>query len=750
MPVIGKSVNRVDALERVTGKALYPGDINLPNQAYMKILFANRPHAIVRWIDTSKAEALDGVIAVLTARDVPVNEYGLIMKDQPVLCGPGSNMPGADRVRFIGDQVALVIAETQEIAAQGRDLIEVEYEDLPITTDPVEAIVPGTFLVHPEKDPIEGVPNLFTRYRIRKGDVEAGFAQADVIIESEYHTPPQEHAYLQPEAGVGYIDEEGRVTVKVAGQWVHEDQKQIAHALGLPLDQVRVIYPAIGGAFGGREDMSVQIVLALAAWRLHQRGIERPVKIIWSREESIIGHNKRHVFIIRTRWGATKEGKLTAAEVELIQDGGAYCYTSNKVMGNATLMCTGPYEIPNVKVDSFCVYTNNIPGGAFRGFGGPQAAFAAETQMNKLAEALGMDPVELRIRNVLREGALLSVQTPLPQGLSISQVVERCAEAAGWHKSDNDWQHPETLDKLNWITSNDNKAPYLKRGIGFSCGFKNIGFSFGAPEECWATVELHGKAKIERAVVRHAASDVGQGSHTAIAQMVADAVGVPLEKVEMIYADTAQTNNSGSVSASRMTFMAGNAVRGASELALKKWQDEDRPAIGAFQYKPPRTSPYDPQTGQSFPNFAYGYMAQVAAVEVDTETGQVTLLNVIAVNDVGKAINPQQVEGQIEGAIVQAMGYSILEDFVQKDGYVLTPSLSTYLIPGVLDIPEKVHIFILEYPEPIGPWGARGMAEMPFIPLAPAVIAAVHDATGIWFDQFPLTPVRVLKGLGKI
>jgi CO/xanthine dehydrogenase Mo-binding subunit len=354
------------------------------------------------------------------------------------------------------------------------------------------------------------------------------------------------------------------------------------------------------------------------------------------------------------------------------------------------------------------------------------------------------------MRNVLREGALLSVQTPLPQGLSISQVVERCAEAADWRKAENSWQRPDDLDKLDWITPIDAKMPYLKRGIGFSCGFKNIGFSFGAPEECWATVELHGKAKIERVVIRHAASDVGQGSHTAIAQMVADAVGVPLEKVEMIYADTAQTNNSGSVSASRMTFMAGNAVRGASELALKKWQDEDRPAIGTFQYKPPRTSPYDPQTGQSFPNFAYGYMAQVAAVEVDMETGQVTLLNVIAVNDVGKAINPQQVEGQIEGAVVQAMGYSILEDFVQKDGYVLTPGLSTYLIPGILDIPEKVHTFILEYPEPIGPWGARGMAEMPFIPLAPAVIAAVHDATGIWFDQFPLTPVRVLTGLGKI
>lgn len=750
MPIIGKSVNRVDALEKVTGKAIYPGDIYLPNIAHMKILFANRPHAIIKRIDTSKAETLNGVIAVFTAKDVPINEYGLMMNDQPVLCGPGSDKVGADCIRFIGDQLALVIAETEEIAAQGRDLIEVEYKDLPIITDPIEAMKPEAYLVHPEREPIEGVPNLFTRYRIRKGDVEAGFAQADVIIESEYHTPAQEHAYLQPEAGVGYIDEEGRVTVKVAGQWVHEDQKQIAHALGLPLDQVRVVYPAIGGAFGGREDMSVQIALALAAWRLHQRGIERPVKIIWSREESIIGHHKRHVFIIRTRWGATKDGKLTAAEVELIQDGGAYCYTSNKVMGNATLMCTGPYEIPNVKVDSFCVYTNNIPGGAFRGFGGPQASFTAETQMNKLAETLGMDPVELRMRNIMREGALLSVQTPLPQGLSIPQVVERCAQAAGWRKSENGWQRPETSDKLGWITSIDIKKPHLKRGIGFSCGFKNIGFSFGAPEECWATVELHGKAEIDRVIIRHAAAEVGQGSHTVIAQMVAEAVSVPLEKVEMIYADTAQTSNSGSVSASRMTFMAGNAVRGAAELALRKWQEEDRPAIGTFQYKPPRTSPYDPQTGQSFPNFAYGYMAQAAAVEVDTETGQVTLLNVIAVNDVGKAINPQQVEGQIEGAVVQAMGYAIMEDFIQKDGYVLTPGLSTYLIPGILDIPEKVHTFILEYPEPIGPWGVRGMAEMPFIPLTPAVIAAVHDATGIWFDQFPLTPMRVLKGLGKI
>lgn len=279
MPSIGQSVQRIDAFSKVTGQALYPGDINRPNQAYMKILFAHRPHAIIRNIDIAKAVALPGVLAVFTAKDVPVNEYGLIMPDQPVLCGPGSSKPYAERVRFVGDQVALIIAETEEIAAQGRDLIHVEYEDLPVETDPIQARQLNAELLHPDRG-----SNIFCHYRIRKGDIETAFAQADVIIEGEYHTPAQEHAYLQPEAGISYFDEQGRVTVEVAGQWTHEDQEQIAHALGLPLEQVRVIYPAIGGAFGGREDMSVQIVLALAAYRLHQRGIDRPVKIIWSRK----------------------------------------------------------------------------------------------------------------------------------------------------------------------------------------------------------------------------------------------------------------------------------------------------------------------------------------------------------------------------------------------------------------------------------------------------------------------------------
>lgn len=736
MSVLGKPVYRIDALGKVTGRTLFPGDINREGQLYMKVVFADRPHAIIRRVDTSAAQATPGVVMVLTARDVPVNEYGLIMPDQPVLCGPGSSKPYADRVRFVGDQVALVIAERESIAAEAARKLVIEYEDLPVVDDPLQAMQEGAPLLHPERG-----SNVVQTYRVRRGDVEAGFAQADVIVEAEYRTPSQEHAYLQPEAGVAYIDGEGRVTVEIAGQWTHEDREQIAHALDLPEEQVRVIYPAIGGAFGGREDMSLQIVLALAALKLHEKGINRPVKTVWSRRESILGHHKRHPMILRARWGATREGKVVAAQVEVIADAGAYAYTSTKVLGNTTLMCTGPYEIPNVHVDTHAVYTNNIPSGAFRGFGGPQGAFAAEGQMNKLAEALGMDPVELRMRNLLREGSLLSVGTPLPPGVSIEKVVAACAERAGWSQTALGWKAPPVSQ------ARDAERPNIRRGVGFACGFKNVGFSFGFPERCTATLELRGREEIEEVVLYHAGAEVGQGAHTAMAQMTAEAVGVPLEKVRVVASDTATSENSGSASASRLTFMAGNAIRGAARQALEKWKGEERPARATYTYRAPKTSMFDPETGHCEPNFAYGYVAEAAEVEVDLETGHVGVLRVVCADDVGKAVNVQQIEGQIEGAVVQALGYAVMENFIQQGGRVITDQLSTYLIPTVLDIPERVESVILENPDPRGPWGVRGMAEMPFIPLAPAVVAAVHDALGIWFDQFPLTPERVYFAL---
>lgn len=736
MSVVGTSVNRIDAAGKVTGKALYPGDYDLPNQVHMKVLFADRPHALIRAVDTSLAENLPGVLAVFTSKDVPVNEFGLIMFDQPVLCGP-SAQPFSERVRCVGDKVALVVAETEEIAAAACRKIVVDYEDLPVITDVFAAMKPEAYVLHPERD-----SNVFCHYRIRKGELAEGFAEAEVVVEGEYHTPAQEHAYLQPEAGVAYLDEEDRITIVVAGQWTHEDQEQIAHALNLPLEQVRVIYPAIGGAFGGREDMSVQVILGLAVYRLHQKGIDRPVKIVWSREESIIGHHKRHPYHIRSKWGARRDGKVVAVEIELVADGGGYASTSTKVLGNATLMCTGPYEIPNVKVDAYAVYTNSLPTGAFRGFGGPQAAFQAEMQMDKLAEALHMDPVELRMRNLLQEGSLLSVGTPLPKGVSITHVLAACAQAAHWQQSETGWRREPTAP-----AEPDGE---ILRGWGIACGFKNVGFSFGAPEQATATIELHGTTAIERAVLHHAGAEVGQGAHTAFVQMTAEALGLPMEKVELIASDTATTQNSGSVSASRMTFMAGNSIRGAAAAALEKWNNEERPAIATYQYRPPRTTPLDPQTGKSEPNFAYGYVAEAVEVAVDVETGDVRLVKVICADDVGKAVNPVQVQGQIEGAVVQAAGYAVLENFIQRGGRVLTRGLSTYLIPTVLDIPGEVESIIIENADPIGPFGARGMGEMPFLVLAPAVTAALHQATGVWFDEFPLTPERVLRGLGRI
>jgi CO/xanthine dehydrogenase Mo-binding subunit len=732
---VGKSLPRVDARGKVTGETLYSGDLTMPDMLHMKILFSERPHARVKAIDTAKAEAAPGVVAVYTAKDVPVNEYGLQWQDQPVLCGPGSAKPGAEVVRFVGDQVAAVVAQTETQAADAIKLIQVEYEDLPIVTDPVEAMKPDSPRVHEHI----GDSNVCVHYKIRKGNVEQGFAQADVIVESEYRTPVQEHAYLQPEAGLAYIDEEGRLTVACGGQWTHEDRHQVAHALGMENEDVRVVYPAIGGAFGGREDMSVQIVLALAAWRL-----QKPIKIVWSRHESMIGHGKRHAAVVRAKWGATKDGKVIAIENVLIADGGAYMYTSNKVLGNSTITSSGPYNIPNIKTDVYGVYTNHVPGAAFRGFGAPQALFMAEMQMSKLAEKLGMDPVEFRLKNALKDGDPMSVGTPSPSPVTVIQCIEAARERFA-RKAEGERKKAESGRQRD-----DTTPSHIKRGKGFAAGFKNIGFSFGYQENCWAKVEIHGKAEIERVVLHHAGAEVGQGAHTVMLQMAAEAVGVPFDKVKLIASDSATMGNSGSVSASRMTFMSGNAIRGAAEAALKKWQAEERPAIAEFKYLAPRTTQFDKETGYSTPNFAYAFAAQAVEVEVDTETGHVRIVRFVSADDVGQAINPTLVEGQVEGAVVQAQGYALMEDWKTKDGRVLTDQLSTYLIPTIWDIPEKVETVIVEIPDPNGPWGARGLGELPFLPVAPAIGAAIHDATGVWVDEFPFTPERVLRALGKI
>jgi CO/xanthine dehydrogenase Mo-binding subunit len=686
---------------------------------HLKVLFAGRPHARIIRLDTSRALALRGVVAVLTAQDVPVNEYGLAIADQPVLC--------EDIVRFEGDQVAVVVAESESIAAQARDLIEVVYEDLPVVSDARQAMQSGSPLVHTNCS-----SNVLEHFHIQKGDIDEGFAQADVIVSDSYYLPMQEHAFLQPEAGLAYMDGD-QVVVETAGQWAHHDQRQIAHSLGLPAERVRVIYRAIGGAFGGREDISVQIILALAAWKTG-----RPVKIVWSREESIRGHCKRHQMYISARYGATREGKLTAAEVEVIADAGAYAYTSTMVLGQVTLVCTGVYQIPHVKVDSYAVYTNNIPAGALRGFGSPQGIFVAELQMDKLAEALGLDPVTIRGSNLLEEGSLLSVGTPLPPGLDLHRMLNECARAAGWSQVDGAWRRPTLVPVSD---------PAHERGVGLAIGFKNVGFSFGFPDDSSVTIELHGGAEIEEAVVSYSGAECGQGTLTVIQQMAAEALDLSLEKVRLSDTDTQRSPEAGSASASRLTLVAGNAVIGAAEAALAEWRDEERPAIATYTYHAPATTNFDPETGHCIPNFTYSPIAQAIEVEVDTETGNLTIPRVITVVDVGKAVNPQLIEGQVEGAVAQGLGYAVMENFVAEQGHTLTPSLSTYLVSTTLDLPDKAETLILEEPEPIGPWGVRGLGEAPLLGIAPALASAIREATGVWFNRLPLTPSVILAGL---
>ncbi len=545
------------------------------------------------------------------------------------------------------------------------------------------------------------------------------------MIEGEFSTGWQEHAYLQPDAGIAYWEGD-RLVLETAGQWLHEDRRQIAAMFEMPEEHVVVRYAKIGGAFGGREDLSLPPLVALAAWKL-----KVPVAMQWSREESIVGHHKRHPFFITSKWAAMRDGTIVAVQTRLIADGGAYASTSVEVLKCATIFATGPYEIPNVATDGIVCYTNNVPSGALRGFGSPQAHFAAESMVTRLAHALGLDPIEVRRKNLYHEGSLESTGLPLPAGVGAREVLERCLE--------------ETRGILPVPIRNGALSP-LRRGIGIACGIKNVGYSFGFPEQATATVELEvTPVSIRSATVRIGTADVGQGAHLVLRQIAAETLDLDLERVCMITDDSAEAPNAGSASASRMTLMGGHAVKDACDEARLRWLAGETPAA-TVQYRPPRTTPLDLETGAGTPNYCYGYVAQAVEVEVDVRTGLVRVVRVVSVHDVGRAINRRQVEGQIEGCLAQAIGFALTENFICKDGKILTPYFSTYLLPTALDMPE-VHPVIVEGADPNGPYGARGMAEMALVPFAAAVAAAVHDATGAWVNDLPMIPERVLHAI---
>jgi len=709
---VGRPHRRHDAYGKVTGATAYPADLMGPDMLRLKTVFAHRPSARIVAIDAAEARAMPGVVAVLTARDVPHNRYGLIEADQPVLCD--------DVVRYEGDRVALVIADDDVTAARAAAAIRVTYEDLVPVLDPLAAMRHDAPRVHADRE------NVLLHQPIRKGDTATAFAMADVVVSGTFSTSWQEHAYLQPDAGVAYYEGDALV-VETAGQWLHEDRRQLAEILGLAEENVIVRYAAIGGAFGGREDLSVAALLALATF-----ATKRPTAIRWSREESIVGHHKRHPFFITARWGARRDGTIVAAETTLVADGGAYASTSVEVLKAAAIFAQGPYEIDNVSTDAYVCYTNNVPSGAFRGFGTPQAHFAAESMIARVAEALALDPCEIRLKNLYREGSLEATGCVIPAGVSAVPVLERCIAEAE--------KRPLEPPAPN--------APDLRRGRGFACGIKNVGYSFGFPEQARAAVELTILDGVRGARVRVGVADVGQGTHLAMRQIAAETLGLPLDAVEIIADDSAEAPNSGSASASRLTLFAGRAVKDAAEEALRSYRSGGEPR--AFvHYVPPSTTPIDRVTGAGRPNISYGYSAQAIDVEVDVATGLIRILRVISVHDVGRAINPQQVEAQIEGCIAQAIGYVVTEDFRVHDGRILTPNFTTYLLPTALDVPPDIVPIVLETPDPNGPFGARGMAEMPLVPFGAAVAAAIADATGAWVSDLPMTPERVRASLAR-
>ena len=737
MTTIGRSYPRPDARDKVLGAARYPADTIDPGMLRLATVFAGRPHARIVAVDTSRALALSGVVAVLTAADVPFNRYGLIDADQEVLC--------SEVVRHAGDRVALVVAETEALARRAAALVDVRYDDLPAVLDAESALREDAPRVH------AGRSNVLLHQKIRKGDVDAALAVADVVLSGRFTTTWQEHAYLQPDAATAFFEGDALV-VETAGQWLHEDRRQLAAILELPEERVVVRYAKIGGAFGGREDLSVQALVAVAAWKLR-----RPVAIVWNREESIVGHHKRHPFTIEATWGAKRDGTITAVKTRTLADGGAYASTSVEVLKCATIFAQGPYRVPNVWTDGIVAFTNNVPSGAFRGFGSPQAHFAAESMIARVADALGLDPLDVRRKNLYREGDCEATGHPLPAGVSALAVLERCvaeaasrtrasANGASGNVGSANGAHADD-GHANGAAKRDASSGRYLRGVGFASGIKNVGYSFGYPENATATVQLIGTERVEYAVVRCGAADVGQGAHLALRQIAAEALELRLDAVALVAESSAESPNAGSASASRMTLMGGRAVYDAALAALDAFTRGERPAEATRTYRPPATTPLDLETGAGVPNYCYGYAAQMVEVTVDTLTGLVRIDRVISVHDVGRAVNRRQVEGQIEGCLAQAIGYALTENFVVRDGGILTRHFSSYLLPTALDVPTELVPVIMELGDPNGPYGARGVAEMPLVPFGAAVAAAIHDATRAWVSDQPFTPERVLRAI---
>lgn len=758
---IGKPLPRIDAMGKVVGATKYAGDYVMPNMLHAQVLRSKYPSALVKRVDVSRARALPGVACVLTADDLPGAEMAT---DIPGVTGTakraGSDAPilASDRVRFMGEAIAMVAAETLDLAEKALDLIEVEYEPLPGVFDPIEALKPDAPIVNPSPLAGETSENIVGRWTMRKGDFEAGMRLADVIVERAYKTQFIDHAYLEPEAGIAWVDENDVLTMRVSTQVV-EHFRNIAAALQLPQNRVHVMGAMVGGGFGGKEDMTVELFIGLLALKTR-----RPVRLVFTREESLIAHCKRHPFTITHRWGVTKQGRITAAKVDIVADSGGYVYLSPYVLLYASAAAVGPYRVNHVHVDSVAVATNNTFTSAFRGFGAAQACVAYEQHMDEIARELDMDPRELRRMNYVKTGDTNTTGQAIKSAVWLEESQKRAWDGLG---------EPSQAS-----------SPNIRVGRGIASYIQSYGRItwFHDTSQAWVGVEMDGSV-----VIRCGVPDIGGGQLNTLAQITSEVLGVPLKQVTVYGTDSALTPLAGTTTATRQMYMSGNATYQAAMAVRKTLAEraslylecepdevdfadstvfvrgdppqsialpqliamcaaEGLPRANLSLFKAPFTDKLDPETGQGdlFPDFTFG--TQAVEVAVDIETGEVRVLKSVGAHDVGRAINSAAVAGQIEGGAAMGLGYALMEDVQIVDGYTRTPSFAEYLIPTSSDIPETQAI-ILESGTGVGPFGAKGIGEPSLTPVAPAIANAVANAIGARVYQLPLTPERVLEAI---
>jgi xanthine dehydrogenase D subunit len=746
---IGESPRRPDGTLKVKGEFAYSSDLWAEGMLWGATVRSPHPRARIRSIETAAALAMPGVMAVLTHEDVPGRKtYGLEIPDQPVLAW--------EDVRYQGEAVAIVAADHPETARRAADRVQVDYEVLEPLVDAEAAIAADAPPLHPNG-------NVLRHLRIRHGDQQA---TAEVVVTGEYEVGMQDQAFLGPESGLAVPDGEGGVDLYVSTQWLHVDRDQLAASLDLPPEQVRITLAGVGGAFGAREDLSMQVHACMLALRTG-----RPVKVLYSREESFFGHVHRHPARLRYEHGATREGRLVYVKARIVLDGGAYASSSTAVCSNAACFAVGPYKVPSATVDSYVVYTDNPPCGAMRGFGAVQTCFAYETQMDRLAAALGMDPLDLRVVNAMDTGSRLPTGQRVEGPAPVAELLRRLRAMPPPPERE---PGPLDLRELPGGVSNVTHGEAVKRGVGYAVGFKNVGYSEGFDDYATASVRLSVVAGEPLAEVHTAAAEVGQGLVTVQAQVARTELGV--ERAVVLPADT-QVGSAGSSSASRQTWMTGGAVKAACEAVrarvlelaagkLGRAADDLALAGGHIvagqerllgladllaaeaveetrEYHHRETRRLDPETGQGEAHVAFAFAAHRAVVDVDTELGLVKVVEIATAQDVGKAINPQAVEGQIEGGIAQGLGLALMEEIQVADGKVRNPSFTDYLIPTVLDMPP-VRAEVLELGHPDSPYGLKGIGEPPTISSTPAIVAAVRAASGRPLTRVPVRPEHIV------